>query len=58
MAGPNPTRAELLRIINEVGTFDISGTSLTVGRKMTDAPAKVFLTLIQPDGTLKAVDKL
>jgi ABC-type branched-subunit amino acid transport system substrate-binding protein len=58
MAGPHPTRAELLRIINEVGTFDISGTSLTVGQKMKDAPAKVFLTLIQPDGTLKAVDKL
>src|ERR1700726_4756649 len=27
MAGPNPTRADMLRLINEVGEFDISGTS-------------------------------
>jgi branched-chain amino acid transport system substrate-binding protein len=58
MAGPNPTRAEMLRIINDVGRFDISGDVLTVGRKAQDAPAKVFLTLIQPDGTFKAVEKL
>jgi hypothetical protein len=58
MAGPDPTRAEMLRIINEVGRFDISGDNLTVGKKMRDAPARVFLTLIQPDGTFRAVDKL
>jgi ABC-type branched-subunit amino acid transport system substrate-binding protein len=58
MMGPNPTRAEMLRIINEIGQFDISGDRLTVGQKMRDAPARVFLTLIQPDGTFRAVDKL
>jgi branched-chain amino acid transport system substrate-binding protein len=58
MAGADPTRAEMLRIINEVGRFDISGDHLTVGKKMRDAPARVFLTLIQPDGTFRAVDKL
>jgi len=58
MAGPNPTRADMLRLINEVGEFDISGTSITFGPKMHDAPAKVFLTVIQPDGTFKAVEKL
>ena len=58
MAGPNPTRADMLRLINEVGEFDISGTSITFGLKMHDAPAKVFLTVIQPDGTFKAVEKL
>jgi branched-chain amino acid transport system substrate-binding protein len=58
MAGPNPTRAGMLRIINDVGRFDISGDILTVGRKAQEAPAKVFLTLIQPDGTFKAVEKL
>jgi branched-chain amino acid transport system substrate-binding protein len=58
MAGPNPTRAGMLRIINDVGRFDISGDVLTVGRKAQDAPAKVFLTLIQPDGTFKAVERL
>src|ERR1700726_898564 len=58
MAGPNPTRAEMLRLINDVGRFDISGDIITFGQKMHDAPAKVFLTVIQPDGTFKAVDRL
>ena len=58
MAGADPTRAEMLRVINEVGQFDISGDRLTVGQKMKDAAAGVFLTLIQPDGTFKPVDKL
>jgi branched-chain amino acid transport system substrate-binding protein len=58
MAGPDPTRAEMLRVINEVGQFDISGDHLTVGQKMQGTPAGVFLTLIQPDGTFKPVDKL
>ena len=58
MVGPNPTRAGMLRVINEVGRFDISGDNLTVGQKMRDDPAEVFLTLIQSDGTFKAIDKL
>lgn len=58
MAGPDPTRAEMLQVINEVGRFDISGDDLTVGKKMRDAPARVFLTLIQPDGTFRAIDNL
>jgi ABC-type branched-subunit amino acid transport system substrate-binding protein len=58
MAGPNPTRAEMLRVINEVGQFDISGDRLTVGHKMRDSSARVFLTLIQGDGTFKPIDKL
>jgi branched-chain amino acid transport system substrate-binding protein len=56
--GPNPTRADMLRVINDVGTFDISGTIMTFGPTMHDAPSKVFLTVIQPDGTFKAVEKL
>jgi branched-chain amino acid transport system substrate-binding protein len=56
--GPNPTRADMLRVINDVGRFDISGTIMTFGPKMHDAPAKVFLTVIQPDGTFKAVEEL
>jgi branched-chain amino acid transport system substrate-binding protein len=59
MAGPDPTRAELLRVINEVGSFDISGDKLTVGQAMRDAATgRVFLTLIQSDGTFKAIDRL
>jgi ABC-type branched-subunit amino acid transport system substrate-binding protein len=58
MAGPNPTRNEMLRIINEVGRFDIGGDIITFGEKRREQPARVFLTVIQPDGSFKAVDKL
>jgi branched-chain amino acid transport system substrate-binding protein len=58
LAGPNPTRADMLSVINNVGTFDISGDVLTVGQKALDAPAKVFLTVIQRDGSFKAVNGL
>jgi len=57
-AGPEPTRASLLRAINDVGRFDISGSTVNVGIRMIDAPPKVFLTVIQKDGTFKAVDRL
>jgi branched-chain amino acid transport system substrate-binding protein len=58
IAGPNPTRVGLLQLINDVGQFDISGNIITFGKKSYDVPAKVFLTVIQPDGTFKAVDRL
>jgi branched-chain amino acid transport system substrate-binding protein len=58
LTGPNPTRAEMLRVINDIGRFDISGDIMTFGAKMADAPPKVFLTVIQPDGSFKAVEKL
>jgi hypothetical protein len=52
------TRAGLLRAINEVGRFDISGSVITVGPKMQDAPPKVFLTVIQKDDSFKTIDRL
>ena len=58
IAGPDPTRANMLRLINEIGRFDISGNVITLGAKSREAPPKVFLTVIQADGTFKAVDKL
>jgi branched-chain amino acid transport system substrate-binding protein len=58
MAGPNPTRASLLRVINDVGRFDIGGSIVTFGSKTQEAPPKVFLTVIQKDGSFKAVEKL
>lgn len=56
-AGSNPTRAGLLRAINDFGRFDISGSIVTVGTRMIDTPPKVFLTVIQKDGTFKSVDR-
>ena len=57
-AGPNPTRASLLRTINDIGRFDISGSLVTVGARAIETPPKVFLTVIQKDGTFSAVDRL
>jgi ABC-type branched-subunit amino acid transport system substrate-binding protein len=57
-AGPNPTRADMLRIINEVGRFDIGGDIIAFGDKARQQPASVFLTVIQPDGSFRPVDKL
>ena len=56
--GPNPTRAAMLDVINDVGTFDISGTIMNFGPRVRNTPGKVFLTVIQRDGTFKAIDRL
>ena len=58
LAGPEPTRADMLRLIGEVGRFEIGGDVIAFGAKARDAPPRVFLTVIQADGTFKAVDKL
>lgn len=57
-AGPKPTRASFLRTINDVGRFDISGSLVSVGVRAIETPPRVFLTVIQKDGTFRAVDRL
>lgn len=56
MAGPNPTRAGMLQLINDTGRFDIGGNVMTFGANMRDTPARVFLTVIQPDGTFRPIE--
>lgn len=56
--GPNPTRADLLRLIHRGGRFDIGGDIISFGAEALETPPKVFLTVIQEDGTFKAVDRL
>ena len=58
LVGPNPTRSALLQTIRDVGRFDIGGHVLTFGDRPSDEQPKVFLTVIQPDGTFKAVERL
>lgn len=38
--GPNPTRAGLLRVVNDIGRFDISGDVITIGARAIDAPPR------------------
>ena len=42
LAGENPTRADLLRLIGEVGRFDIGGDVITFGAKARELPAAGF----------------
>jgi branched-chain amino acid transport system substrate-binding protein len=57
-AGPNPTRAGMLQAIKDTGSFDIGGLQMTFGPQDNEGLDKVFMTVIQPDGSFKAVDKL
>ncbi|WP_035981010.1 ABC transporter substrate-binding protein [Bradyrhizobium sp. STM 3843] len=56
MAGPNPTRADLLRVINEAGQFDIGGTTVAFGTALRSNPPHVSLAVIQSDGSFKPLD--
>ncbi len=57
-AGADPTREGLLAAIKETGKFDIGGLSMTYSAQKNEGLDKVFLTVIQADGSFKAVEKL
>jgi branched-chain amino acid transport system substrate-binding protein len=58
LAGKDVTRETLLKTIKETGRFDIGGLEMTYGPDDNEGLDKVFMTVIQPDGSFKAVDKL
>lgn len=53
-----PTREGLLKVIKDTGRFDIGGLAMTFGPTKNEGLDQVFLTVIQPDGSFKAVEKL
>lgn len=57
-AGSEPTRDALLKALKSSGSFDIGGLSMTLGPDRTEALGKVFMTVIQSDGSFKPVEKL
>jgi branched-chain amino acid transport system substrate-binding protein len=57
-AGAGMTRAGLLQAIKGSGQFDIGGLAMTFSPTDNEGLDRVFLTVIQPDGSFKAVDKL
>jgi len=57
-AGPDPTRAGLLKAIKDTGKLDIGGLMMTFSPEKNEGLDKVFLTVIQADGSFKSVDKL
>jgi ABC-type branched-subunit amino acid transport system substrate-binding protein len=58
LAGPNPTRSDLLRVINDAGQFDLDGTAISFGAMQQTHPPEVNLTQIQSDGSFKPIEKL
>ncbi len=56
-AGPEPTRAGLLRVIRETGEFDIGGLTMTFGANDNQGLDKVFMTVIEPDGSFRAIER-
>jgi ABC-type branched-subunit amino acid transport system substrate-binding protein len=56
--GQSVTRKALLSTIKEAGEFDLGGITLSYGADDNQGMDQVFLTVIQTDGTFKAVDDL
>lgn len=52
------TRDSLLAAINQVGTFDLGGVKLEYGASDNQGMDKVFMSVINSDGTFRYVDKL
>jgi ABC-type branched-subunit amino acid transport system substrate-binding protein len=52
------TRAGLLATISDVGVFDLDGVRLSYGPGDNQGMDDVYFTVIQSDGSFKAVDKL
>lgn len=52
------TREAFLQAIAKTGTFDLGGATLTFGQGDNQGMDDIFLTVIQADGTFKAVHRL
>jgi branched-chain amino acid transport system substrate-binding protein len=57
-AGADPTREGLIRTIKEAGKFDIGGLPMSFSATRNEGLDQVFMTVIQPDGSFKSVEKL
>ena len=55
--GRDVNRAGLIETIKSVGTFDLGGISLSYGQHDNQGMDRVFLTVIQADGSFEAVEK-
>jgi len=56
--GPEPTRKALLAAINDNGRFDLGGLVMQFGANNGVKDPPVFLTVLQPDGSFRPVDRL
>jgi len=56
-AGPEPTRAGFLQAIKDTAEFDIGGLKMTFGPNDNEGLDKVFMTVIEPDGSFRAIER-
>ena len=56
--GGDLTRQALIEAVQKIGTVDLGGFKLTYGPSNNRGSDQVFLTVIQADGSFKAVDRL
>jgi branched-chain amino acid transport system substrate-binding protein len=57
-AGKDVTREGLLRAIRDTGKFDIGGLPMTFSAEKNEGLDKVFMTIIEADGTFKPIERL
>jgi len=57
-AGRDVTRAGLLKAIKETGKFDIGGLPMTFSAQKNEGLDKVFMTIIEADGSFKPIEKM
>jgi branched-chain amino acid transport system substrate-binding protein len=53
-----PTRASFMQAVVKTGAFDLGGFKLSYSTTSNRGSDDVFLTVIQADGSFRAVDKL
>lgn len=53
-----PTRAKMIEAVQKAASIDLGGVKLSYSPTSNRGSETVFLTVIQPDGSFKSVDKL
>jgi ABC-type branched-subunit amino acid transport system substrate-binding protein len=56
--GKDVTREGMLKAIKDTGKFDIGGLPMTFSAEKNEGLDKVFMTIIEADGTFKPIEKL
>jgi branched-chain amino acid transport system substrate-binding protein len=57
-AGKDLTREGMLKAIKETGKFDISGLPMTFSAEKNEGLDKVWMTIIEADGSFKSIEKM
>ena len=57
-AGKDVTRDSLIKTIKETAKFDIGGLPMTFSAEKNEGLDKVFMTIIEADGTFKPIEKM